>query len=57
MDFAYFPDLDPDNKEADIAMRVPIISHAYSPPKTGAHAPDVEETVSYPLSLPRRAVR
>lgn len=48
MDFAYFPDLDPDhNVDANLlAMRVPIIPDNYSPPRTGAHAPEVEEMVS-----------
>ncbi|KAI6810259.1 hypothetical protein KC340_g18634 [Hortaea werneckii] len=45
MDFAYFPDLDPDNVDANLAMRVPIIPDNYSPPRTGAHAPEVEEMV------------
>lgn len=47
MDFAYFPDLDPDNVDANLlAMRVPIIPDNYYPPRTGAHAPEVEEMVS-----------
>ncbi|RMY19211.1 hypothetical protein D0867_04812 [Hortaea werneckii] len=45
MDFAYFPDLDPDNVDANLAMRVPIIPDNYSPPRTGAHAPEAEEMV------------
>ncbi|KAK5138343.1 hypothetical protein LTR08_003404 [Meristemomyces frigidus] len=45
MDFAYFPDLDPDNKEAAEVMRVPIIMNNYTRPKTGAHAPEAKETV------------
>ncbi|KAI6889196.1 hypothetical protein KC360_g2661 [Hortaea werneckii] len=47
MDFAYFPDLDPDNVDANLAMRVPIIPDNYSPPRTGAHAPEVEEMVVF----------
>ncbi|GAB1743774.1 hypothetical protein NU219Hw_g694t1 [Hortaea werneckii] len=45
MDFAYFPDLDPDHVDANLAMRVPIIPDNYSPPRTGAHAPEVEEMI------------
>lgn len=49
MDFAYLPDFDPDNAEASsMMMRVPIMPDNYNPPRTGAHAPVAEETVSIP---------
>ena len=44
MDFAYLPDLEPEN-DADVAMRVPIIPDNYSPVRTGAHAHESDETV------------
>jgi hypothetical protein len=46
MDFTYLPDIDPNNEEGSVLMRVPILPDNYDPPRTGAHAHDVEETVS-----------
>jgi len=47
IDFAYLPDFDPDNSEASstLMMRVPITPDNFSPARTGAHAPEVEEIV------------
>lgn len=45
IDFAFLPDIDPDNVEA-FEMRVPIIPTNFSPTRTGAHAHEVEEIVS-----------
>jgi hypothetical protein len=54
IDFAFLPDFDPDNTAASstLMMRVPITPDNFSPARTGAHAPEVEEMVSscrYPL--------
>ncbi|KAG9688939.1 hypothetical protein KCU86_g15609, partial [Aureobasidium melanogenum] len=37
IDFAYFPDFDPDNAEAS-AIRVPLLPNNFSPARTGAHS-------------------
>ncbi|KAH0392785.1 hypothetical protein KCU89_g13098, partial [Aureobasidium melanogenum] len=37
IDFAYFPDFDPDNAEAS-AIRVPLLPNNFSPTRTGAHS-------------------
>ena len=47
IDFAYLPDIDPDNVDDFGQVRVPIIPTNFSPPKTGAHAPE-EEVVRLP---------
>ena len=44
IDFAFMPALHDEDIEAS-PMRVPIIPTNFSPPRTGAHAPEVEETV------------
>jgi len=45
IDFAFMPELaDPDNMETTM-VRVPIIPTNFSPPRTGVHAPEAEETV------------
>lgn len=46
IDFAYFPDADPDNSEASELMRVPIIATNLTRPVSQRHAPEAEETVS-----------
>jgi hypothetical protein len=48
VDFTYLPDFDPDNTQASstLMMRVPITPDNFSPARTGAHAPEVEEIVS-----------
>jgi len=48
IDFAFFPEFaDPDNFEAT-QVRVPIIPTNFSPPRTGAHAPEEETVVMKP---------
>ncbi|EMC97726.1 hypothetical protein BAUCODRAFT_33448 [Baudoinia panamericana UAMH 10762] len=49
IDFAYFPDADPDNTDQLGQIRVPIIPTNMTPPRTGAHAPEVETVVMKPM--------
>ncbi|KAK6007609.1 hypothetical protein QM012_004423 [Aureobasidium pullulans] len=42
IDFAYFPDFDPDNAEAS-AIRVPLLPNNFSPARTGAHSPEAAD--------------
>lgn len=50
IDFAYLPSIEAVENDANAyVMRVPIIPDNYSPPRTGAHAPEVTEAVSPPL--------
>ncbi|GAB7348063.1 hypothetical protein MBLNU459_g6097t1 [Dothideomycetes sp. NU459] len=42
IDFAFLPDFDPDNKDA-FPIRVPLVPTNFSPSRTGAHAPEVED--------------
>lgn len=42
IDFAYLPDVDPDNIEAVDFLRVPIVPDNYNPARSGAHAHEVE---------------
>ena len=44
IDFAYFPDFDPDNVEAS-ALRVPLLHNNFSPARTGAHSLETADTV------------
>lgn len=44
IDFAYFPDFDPDNAEAS-AIRVPLLHDNFSPARTGAHSPEAADEV------------
>lgn len=45
IDFFYFPSIDHTAAETETLLRVPILPDNYNPPRTGAHAPEVE-TVS-----------
>lgn len=44
IDFAYFPDFDPDNAESS-AIRVPLLPNNFSPARTGAHSPEAADEV------------
>ncbi|KAK4541235.1 hypothetical protein LTR36_008151 [Oleoguttula mirabilis] len=44
MDFAFFPDADPDNTNASELMRVPIIATNLTRPTSARHAAEAEET-------------
>ena len=44
IDFAYFPDFDPDNAEAS-ALRVPLLPTNFSPARTGAHSLEAADSV------------
>jgi hypothetical protein len=44
IDFAYFPDFDPDNAEAS-ALRVPLLHNNFSPARTGAHSLEAADSV------------
>ena len=44
IDFAYFPDFDPDNVEAS-ALRVPLLHNNFSPARTGAHSLETADSV------------
>jgi len=50
IDFAYLPDniFDPENPEA--AIRVPLLPTNFSPSRTGAHAPEADDAVSFHCS-------
>lgn len=49
IDFAYFPDIDPDTQLDDYSqVRVPIIPTNFTPNRTGAHAPEQETVVFKP---------
>lgn len=47
IDFAYFPDFDPDNAEAS-ALRVPLLPNNFSPARTGAHSLESADNVCEP---------
>jgi hypothetical protein len=47
IDFAYFPDFDPDNAEAT-ALRVPLLHNNFSPARTGAHSLEAADSVRNP---------
>ena len=44
IDFAYFPDFDPDNAQVS-ALRVPLLPNNFSPARTGAHSPEAADSV------------
>ncbi|THY33256.1 hypothetical protein D6D01_02313 [Aureobasidium pullulans] len=44
IDFAYFPDFDPDNAES-FTLRVPLLPTNFSPARVGAHAPEADDAV------------
>jgi len=48
IDFAYLPDVDPDNVEAVDFLRVPIVPDNYNSARSGAHAHEVESAVMKP---------
>ncbi|CAD0023532.1 unnamed protein product [Aureobasidium pullulans] len=45
IDFAYFPDFDPDNAES-FTLRVPLLPTNFSPARVGAHAPEADDAIS-----------
>ena len=45
IDFAYLPDVEAHFDQANEVLRVPIILSNFARPTTGAHAPEVMETV------------
>jgi hypothetical protein len=53
IDFAYLPNMAPDLIDDEGQVRVPIIPTNFSPPRTGAHAPEQEE-VSWPTESAQR---
>ncbi|KAG2162582.1 hypothetical protein VTO58DRAFT_105922 [Aureobasidium pullulans] len=44
IDFAYFPDFDPDNAES-FTLRVPLLPTNFSPARVGAHAPEADDAI------------
>lgn len=50
IDFAYFPDFDPDNAEAS-AIRVPLLPNNFSPARTGAHSLEAADDVCIPKKV------
>ncbi|THV77713.1 hypothetical protein D6C86_03344 [Aureobasidium pullulans] len=44
IDFAYFPDFDPDNAES-FTLRVPLLPSNFSPARVGAHAPEADDAI------------
>lgn len=49
IDFAYFPDFDPDNAEGS-ALRVPLLPNNFSPARTGAHSLESADNVCKPAT-------